>query len=186
MNFLVRLKNFIDERDQKSYYRMIGIFFSIIIIVLAVLLYWHSHKIAALQKELKNLHTKRTTLRTLLGEYEHVALQKNNIKKILDEESSFRIKQYFDQAVAEVNLAQKVSKEEIIDPQDLQNGYNEIKLDVSFSGITMQDLVTLLDGKIEKSKRIYTKELVIIKNPAAKTFDVTLVLATLQPKPSPS
>lgn len=181
MSFLLRLKNFIDEREQKSYYRIIGFVIGFLILCFFVLLYRYSGKVAELQKELKIINNQRKELSILLGEYEHVEMYKDRIKKVLEEDTTFRIKNYFDQAVAELNL--KNYKAEVSEPQDLQNGYNEIRLDCSFTGMTMQELVALLDGKIEKNKRIYTKELVITKTAGARTFDVTLVLATLQSRP---
>lgn len=184
MNLLLRLKAFIDERDQKKFYRSIGGIIGFFVLFFGFLFYWHLGKATVLQKELAAINKKRNEVRAILGEYEHVITQKNNIKKVLEEDTTFRIKKYFDQAVAELNLKGKVSKAEVSEPQDLHiDGYNEIRLDCSFTGMTMQELVLLLDGKIEKSKRIYTKELVITKASGSRTFDVTLVLATLQSRP---
>jgi len=184
MSLLLRFKAFIDERDQKNYYRIIGFVIGFFVLIFVVLLYWHSGKVDALQKELKTINKQRGEVSILLGEYEHVETYKERIKKVLEEDTTFRIKQYFDQAAAELNL--KNYKADVSEPQDLHNGYNEIRLDCSFTGMTMQELVALLDGKIEHNKRIYTKELVITKTPGSRTFDVTLVLATLQSRPPQS
>ena len=69
----------------------------------------------------------------------------------------------------------------VTDPQDLGNGYSEIKLDASFSGLSTRQFVDLL-YRIEQSERIYTKEVVLVKAPKSSSLDLTIVIATLQSK----
>lgn len=183
MNLLVRFKLFIDELEEKNFYRVIFATLACAIVVIGLLLYWQKSRVDYWTKELKRINNERKTARLLLERHEMVKQQKNEVDAILAQDKTFKIKEYFLRVIAELHLQSKLSKDaEISEPQDLGNGYDEIKLDASFTGISMQELVELL-YKIEQNNRIYTQELVITKASQGPTIDVALVIATLLPRP---
>lgn len=180
MSFLLRFKLFLDEFEQKNFYRLIAGALFFIIVFFGFLVYLHSNRIAFLQKELKRINKDRVIARGLLEEHNLVEAQKAVVDKVLSEEKSFKILEYCSQILQETNLQKKLSKPlEISEPQDLGNDYNELKIEMSLSGITMQELVNLLYNKIQNNNKIYTKELSITKTSQSPTIDVTLVIATL-------
>lgn len=180
MSFLLRFKSFWDELEQAKYYRVVGIGITVIAFLFAVLFYIHAHKIKTLQDKIKVLNKERKKAREFLEQHEQVKQQQDEIREVLAQDRTFKIQQYFDKILNELRLQNKLSKPtEVAEPQDLKNGFNEIRLDASFTALTMQDLVQLLQ-KIEEARRIYIKDLEIAKE--TNTIAVTLVIATLQPQ----
>lgn len=182
MSMLIRIKNFFDELEKKEFRRYSMLFFGIIIGSIVLFFYMHNQKINRLQKELKKINRQRVQARGLLEKHTVVQQQKIEVDEILVQDKTFKIKEFFTRTVSEIGLNDKLSKEaEVSEPQDLENGYSEIKLDASFTKMNMKELCDLM-YTIEKNRRIYTKELAITKALQSPTIDVTLVIATLQPK----
>lgn len=182
MSMLIRFKNFVDELESKIYYRYLAAVLGIFTALLVMFFYLHNRKVNSLEQELRKVNRERQQARELLEKHTIVQQQKLEVDEILSQDKTFKIKEYFSQAASELNLGNKLAKDtEISEPQDLENGYSEIKLDASFTKLTMKELSELL-YKIETSRRIYTKELVITQAPDSRTIDVTMVIATLQPR----
>lgn len=180
MSFLLRFKLFLDEFEQKNFYRVIAAVILFLVLFFGFLLYLHSNKIASLQKSLKHINRERIRARDLLEEHNRVEAQKAVVDKVLSEEKSFKILEFGNNVLQETNLQRKLSKPlELSEPQDLGNNYNELRLEISLTGMSMQELVDLLYNKIQNNNKIYTKELSITKPSQSSTLDVTLVIATL-------
>lgn len=181
MTYLERFKLFLDELDQKTYYRAVGIGAFVVCAFFMLLLYWHTGRIAALEQELRKINRNREQVRELLAQHDRIVEQKAAVAAILAEDKTFKIKEYFLNVVGEERLIQKVARDpEVAESAGVASEYTEIRLSANFNKITMQELVNLLT-KIEKFPRIYTKELIITK--ADGPFvDVYLVIATLLEK----
>lgn len=179
MNFLVRAKRFFDELDERqlSYYFLGGIV--LFVLVVFGLFYIHRGRVVKLQREFAIISNYRRRARPLLERYAVVEQRKRQVDEVLERDKDFRIKQYFSQVVAELNLTPYIQREEVLPAYDLRNGYSEIKLVATISGINMQQLVSLVYS-IEKNNRLYTKELSMTKSTQTSALDVTLVIATLQ------
>lgn len=180
MSMIVRFKNFLDELGSREYKKYLIVTIGLFIALIALLFYWHRTKVAYLEQSLRKLNRERQQARELLEKHTIVQQQKIEVDEILSQDKTFKIKEYFTQTVNDLRLNNKVAKDfEISEPQDLENGYSEIKLDASFTKMNMKELSELL-YTIETSRRIYTKELVITKAPESQSIDVTMVIATLQ------
>jgi hypothetical protein len=181
MSFLLRFKLFLDEFEQKNYYRLLAGAIFTTILFFGSLLYLHSNKVAFLQKELKQVNRERIKARRFLEEHARVEAQKNVVDKVLSEEkSSFKILEFGNNVIQEANLQRRLAKPlELSEPQDLGNNYDELKLEMTFTGMTMQELVDFLYSKIQINNKVYTKELSITKLPQSPTLNITLVIATL-------
>lgn len=133
-------------------------------------------------KDISNINKMRRQAKTILQKNILVEQKKREVESILTEDPSFKIKEFFDGTLEEVQLSKKSTKEpEVGSPRNLNNGYSEIKLEASFSEITMQDITELLLA-LEKNPRIFTKDLVMSRNKTnGKTLDATVTIATLQP-----
>lgn len=179
MSFLVRFKLFLDEIETASYYRMVAMVIGGIVLLFGLLFYFHTSKIAQLEKEIKTINREREKVRTILEQHNQVAKQQEEVESLLAQDKTFKIKEWFERELAKLGLQRKLIKSEAADPQDLRNGYNEIKLDASFTSFSMQELVQLMNS-IEDNRRIYIKDLDITsKNMQGNAIDVTLVIATL-------
>lgn len=181
MTYLERFRIFLDELDQKTYYRALGLGTFLIVALFAILLYWHMGYVAALEQELRKINKSREQVRELLGQHDRIEEQKAAVAHILAEDKTFKIKEYFLNLIVEERLTQKLARDpEVAESPGVASEYMEIHLSANFHKITMQELVNLL-VKIEEFKRIYTKELIITK--AEGSFiEVYVVIATLLEK----
>lgn len=177
-----RMKRFFDELDEKNLKQYLFIIIGTIIIILGGITYYTQYRIKTLKNEIKKVNSMREKARNLLSKNAAVNMQRDEVDTILAQDNQFKIKEFFVELVAQLNLSSQSSKDaELSNPQDLDNGYTETKLDASFSGITMQKLCELL-LQLEKNRRIFLKEVVITKSSQNNVIDVSLVIATLQQK----
>lgn len=181
MNIVIRLKNFIEELEEKTLYQYFAGVVGIVIILSALFMFMGYRKQSNLKREIISMNRMRGEARDLLSKHATLSQRKGEVDDILAQDPTFKIKEYFLQIVEELNLTSNSSKDsELSSPQDLKNGYSETKLDSSFSGITMQQLCDLM-FRLEKNRRVFIKEISISKNFSRPTLEVTLVIATLQP-----
>lgn len=174
-----KIKNYIKNLDTSETYRLIGIVLGIVVLVISIMLYTYSRAIGQLQQKLVTLNKQREEVRIILEKNARVQRQQAKVDDIISENKNFKLKDYFSTVIQALNLANLVSKEPEISSEDLVLGYNEIKLDVSLSGLNMKQLTDLL-YKIEQNERVYTKDLKITKNLRSPSIDVTLVIATFE------
>ncbi len=177
---LERIINFIKTLDRSNCIRFIGAILGGIFLILTLAFYSYHRNIKFLRQKLLLVNKQREEVRELLGRNQKLLEQQTRVDEILTQNKGFKIKEYFISLVQSLGLAELVSKEpDTAIPQELFSGYAEIKLDVSFAAMTMQQLVDLL-YKIEQNERVYTKDLKITKNQKTPTIDVSLVIATLE------
>ncbi len=174
-------RNFLQELEKKQFYQYLGIFLGIFLLLLGALIFFQRRRIGALEQRLRRINQQREEARAILQEYRLINQQRATVDEILAKDKNFKIPQYFDLLVKELGLSNHMSKEPTVAESDLNNGYEEVQLDSSFKEMNMKQVAELL-YKIEKNDRVYPKELVLIKSPKASLLDVTLVIATLQPK----
>lgn len=181
MSVFTSLKEYVKNLDERDFYKHLMITMCILILALGGLLYWHSSSYDFYRKKLKSVNAQRAITRDIIAKHELVKQQQTEVDALLAKNPTFKIKEYFDGVVAELGLTRNNTKpSEVSDPQDLNNGYSEVKLDASFTDINTKQLCDLL-YKIEQNERVYTKEVVITKALKAPAIDVTLIIATLQP-----
>ncbi len=151
------------------------------IINIALMVYGH-HASGKVIKEIANINKLRRQAQQILQKNVVVEQKKQEVESILTKDPSFKIKEFFDQTLEDTGLSSKSTKEpEIGAARNLNNGYSEIKLEASFSEITMQDITELILA-LEKNPRIFTKDLSMSRNKNnPKALDVTITIATLQP-----
>lgn len=177
---IVRIKQFIEELGNGTLYQYLAGIAGLVVLITALLFYIGHRHVADLQTEIANMNRYRTEARNLLGKNAVVNERKKLVDEILAQDQTFYIGQYFSQVVSELNLTGNSSKDaEISSQQDLKNGYSEIRLDASFTGITMQQLCDLM-FRLEKNRRVFIKEVSITKTFSQPTIGVTLIIATLQ------
>lgn len=176
-----RLRTFIQELDERGFYKYAVGFLIIITLGLGGIMYTSHYKIKNLQKRIKRVNTSRQNLQDILSTFEEVKQQKAEVAEILDKSKTFKIVGYIDQLIASLNLtrykAGAITQSE--ESLDYLPEYSEIKAVIPFAQMNMVQLAELLH-EIEKKERIYTKELDITKSRTGNTIDVTLTIATLQ------
>lgn len=179
MVFFERVKGFIRSLDTREFYRFIGIIFGIVFLILSLLVYRYYSSVQQLHRKLRRVNEQRQETRSILEKNEEVLLQRSNIEALLEQTKNFKIKEFFSSVLQELQLTALSSKEPDISQKDLIDGYVEIQLEASFSGMNTRQLAELL-YKLEQNERVYIKDLKIVKALKAPTIDVSLVIATFE------
>jgi uncharacterized membrane protein YhiD involved in acid resistance len=178
---ITTIKNFIQELDRKEFKRYMMIGFAIFCVLIGLLIFMQKRKISNLESKLRRINQQRDEVRSILQEHALINQQRAAVDAILAKDKNFKITQYFDNLVKELGLTRFMTKEPTPDERDLNNGYDEIQLDATFKDMDMRQVTELL-YKIEQNDRVYTKELALIKPPKSSKLDVSITIATLQPK----
>jgi len=176
---LEKITNYLKNLDTKELYRLLGIVFGVITLLIIALIYSYYRSIGQLQQQLATTNKNRDEVRTILEKYDTVLQQQKKVDEILSQDKTFKLKDYFNNVVEALGISRLISKEAELSSADLVPNYAEIKLDVSFSEMNMKQLSDLL-YKIEQNERVYTKDLKITKNLKNPTIDVSLVIATFE------
>lgn len=176
---LARIRNFLRNLDIQEVYKYTGIMLAIILLLSGLMLWNYYSGVQSLQKRLASLNRQRAETRKLLEKNEYVLQQQARVDAILNRDKNFKIKEYFMSVVQKLGLTGLMSRDADITSNPLGDDYTEIKLDMSLSGMNMQQLVDLL-YTIEQNERIYTKDLKITKSLRTPTIDVSLAIATLE------
>ncbi|MGC2310798.1 MAG: hypothetical protein WA432_04215 [Candidatus Babeliaceae bacterium] len=186
MKFITKIKDYISELTTRQLYYSMLVFSTSLIFIIGFLFYNYFSRVQVWQKKIKNINNLRMHARTLLEKNEIVKQQRAQVEEELTQDKTFTLKNYFMSVLQELNLASFLAKEPMVsEPEIIDADYAEIKLDANLMNINTKQLSDLLEN-LEKNKRIALKELVINKPLKAQTIDVTLVIATLQPKSATS
>ena len=177
MAFLDKIKNFIDGLDERDFFKYMGIFIGCVCLIISALAFRYYIKIGKLTKEIRNINHMREDVKDVLDKAERVKMQRAEVDSILAENEDFILEQYFEGVRNKLRLTYKIESRTTAARDEK---YQEVALNVKFSDMNMKQLTELLQ-ELEKSKRIYTKDLEIRKSKKRPgTIDVTLTIATLK------
>lgn len=187
MKFIPKLYAYFEGLERAKVYRYIIISLCSILLLAGFGLYYVHRTIRSLESELEEINDLRVgRVQSILRRIEHVKQQRTEVNAILAEDEAFKIGGYLDEKLDLLGIAPN-KKEETTTQVVLDDNYRESVLSVKFSEITMKQLTELLNI-IEQNKRIYTKALEITRSTKAssRTIDVSLTIATLQPRTAAS
>lgn len=178
MTFSERIVRFMRQLDTRELYRLISVALGIIILLTIFVMYRYYAAAADERRRMQQLNKQIERAQKILDEYKRVRTQKNKVDGLIARDSSFKIQPFFMQSLQAAGIAPQMSKEASITRHDLVDGYLEIRLEVVLNGLTMQQLVTLLQ-KLEENERVYIRTLRIVST-AMNTLDVVLSMATFE------
>jgi hypothetical protein len=183
MKLLNSIKDFITTRDKKEfYYYLIGLLVGLLVFSVGIM-YYQSSTVSYWRKRINSINEYREQVRQVINKDQHVLSQRAQVNKMLQENPDFKIEGYFTDLLTKLRLTDHKT---IMSPSYADRGdpeYQEVLLNVKFDTMNMRQLCELLDA-IEQNKRIYTKELDIVKSKKMpNTIDVNITIATLQAKP---
>lgn len=183
MKFLEPIINFINNLDEKNFYRYLYITISVIILLFAYLTYRYFSTVSSLQKELRKINISRQETQTILARDVKIKNQKALVDEMLEKDKNFKLMQYFDSVVNKLSLTKNVKSTSITtsEMERFAENYIEVKLDINLINMNTKQLVDFL-SELDKNERIYTKGLEITKANKTPSIDVNLTIATLQPK----
>ena len=182
MEFLNKIQSYLTSLDQKRFYQYIGGALGIVAVIMLLLMFQYYRKISSLKSTIVTTNEEREEVKKILDKARQIKKDQKEIDAILALDPNFKIIGYFQDLTSRLGLAQKSSSIEEV--KEIREGqYQESVLQAKFTSITMKDLAQLLQ-EIELNKRVFTKELDITKaQKQANSIDVSLTIATLEPKP---
>ena len=182
MIFFTKLSSYISELDEKKLKKYILFFATSVAFIIAIIAMQYFRKINKYKNEINQINTERRKTKEILNQYELVKKQRNDVNALLEKDKGFKIKQYLDDLLNSLQIMKNKKRAELAPEEELDDDYTEIKLEVSLESLNTRELTNFLDA-IEKSERVYTKELEI-NHPRKKAsmINVNLTIATLQPK----
>lgn len=180
MTPMIKIKQFIDNLDEKDFQKYAVVALVIILALFGVLAYRSYSAIATLKKRNGVVNQSRRKVKEILTEYELVQQQQKYVEDILLKTKDFKIVSEFDQILASLGLSNAKTQDSEPNAEDVLEGYSEIKLLVTLTGLNTKQLADLLLA-IEKQERMYTKELEVEKN-SDNNLTVKITVATLEKK----
>lgn len=183
MKIFTPIKNFIATRDKKEfYYYLIGLLALMLILLIGVM-YYQSSTVNYWRKRINSINDYREEVRKVISKDQHVLSQRAEVNKMLQENPDFKIDGYFTELIAKLRLEGNKTQTSVSYADRGDPEYREVLLNAKFDTMNMRQLCELLDT-IEQNKRIYTKELEIVKSKKMpNTIEVNVTIATLQAKP---
>jgi predicted lipid-binding transport protein (Tim44 family) len=182
MESLQKIQTFFATLSKKEFQQYTAIAGSLLALLIMFSVYRYTVTISRLKKEIAAINKQRgDQLKELLMRYELVKKQQAEVETMLAKDPNFKIKEFLDTVMSKVNIIQYKAKEEQFSQQDLENGYTENQLYVSFANITTQHICELLYA-LEQNERVYIKQVELYKTDLSKTINANVTVATLQPK----
>lgn len=181
MKLLQNMYSYVQGLDRKQIRNYVTIFFGIVLLLCAVIVYQYFSSMSSLQQRLSAINRKRREIRELLERYERVKKQQAEVDSLLAKDPTFKIAGYFDSVIKNLDLEQHKTRNPETSSQELDNGYTEITLFATFNNINTEKLTQLLDT-LEQNERIYTKELEVYKGDNQQTINVNVLIATVEPR----
>jgi hypothetical protein len=184
--FIGHITDFFWNLDRKQFNQIaIGIL-SASLIILVGGLYWQHSKTKHFKAEMNAANNSRTRVKEILEKNELVKIQRQRAEELLNKDTKFLLKEYFEKLTNSMQLQTNLKTEPFPIITNLENvraeNYEEIHIEAEFVNINMKQLVDLLHA-LEQNERIVIKKLEIIKpRPQQPTIDAALTISTIQHK----
>jgi septal ring factor EnvC (AmiA/AmiB activator) len=178
------LSNYLENLDQKNFNKYLLIYLGVLLTLSLASVYYYYNTIKYWKKQTNEINATRDEIKVIVDRDELVQKQREEVNALLSEMPDFKIGEYFNDLISKLGLTQNVVTNPSITYADRgDKEYREVLLTTQFDMMNMKQLTELLN-EIEQNKRIYTKELEIIKSKKTpNTIEVNLTIATLQRKP---
>lgn len=185
MELLDKIYTYISDLDEKRFYQYgIGFLCAIGLLMLLVMFQYY-RSVSSLKAQIEQINDAREQARTILEKGLIVKKDQQEIDALIAKDENFNIQGYFEDLLAKLGLSNKKASLEVASPER-EGKYRESVLTAKFSGMTMKELTELLQ-ELELNRRVFTKELEITASQKPpNSIDVTLTIATLEPKPKDS
>jgi len=176
------IQNFIDRLEERRFYQYLAITSSTIVVLIISMLIYYYKSVHSLQRQIETINEQRELIRRLVNKYEQVKKQREAVDITLTEGKGFKLGGYFNSLLSSLNLIDRRASRDEHAHTDPTSSYREIILKTKLAGLNMKELCELLN-EVAQNPQVYTKELEITQSKKMpKTIDVTLAIATLEPK----
>lgn len=184
MNAIERFRLFIDAMDQRDFFKYCALGMAFVVLLMGSLFFYFNHKEASLMEDIETLNEQREKVRHVLEVARRVKRQRAEVDAMLASDESFKLVGYIENVLKELNLSNKWTIQEPSEI-DQENNYRETIVKVNLIDVDMKLLCELLQ-KLDQNKRVYSKELEIIKSKSPGAIEVNITIATLEPKTVPT
>lgn len=182
MILLSSIQNFFDSLDSKQFYQYIAGFFGALILIIIGILVYYYYATSSKQEQLQNINDMRKQVEELLNKMQQVERKRAEVKKMLSENTDFKVAEYWEDLLNKLNLTNKQAQKATVEKAEFEDMYQEDILRPTFVDMTMKELTELLEA-LDKNPLISTKNLDIIASKKKRnTIDVTLTIAALREK----
>lgn len=172
-----KIYSFTTQEFQRYSLIFLGIFCSVALLFG----FFHIRMTRKLTQQFKLINKQCVEVGELVERYELVQKQQAEVANILNADKNFKIAGYFNGLLQQLNITEKKTRDPETSFEELENGYQEIKLYAALNQLTIKQLVDLLDA-LEQKNRIYLKDLEMYKPEQEKYININLTIATLEPK----
>lgn len=180
MELLDRIQEFIKGLEDIDVYKYFAAFLAALVVLLTISIYLHYSRVSRYTADLKTLETLRAQTKKILSDYKAVTAQKEKVEDILAQNKNFRVGEAFQSILEKTHLLMHQTDQTAPTPGETVSGKTEILVSSHLNNINMKQLTDLL-LQIANVPQMYTKDLVIKKNPNAPAVDVDITVATLEP-----
>lgn len=184
MVLLEKIKDFISSLEEKNFYIYLGSALGAMCLLMLLFIYSFQSSVAYWQKKMRTINDLRSDVRFVVSKDSVVSSQRASVNTMLQETPDFKIDGYLTQVLQKMALEgnkQTSGPVSYLDHGDRE--YREALLPAKFDMMNMKQLCELLN-EIEQNKRVYTKDLEIVKSKKVpNTIEVSLTIGTLQRKP---
>lgn len=186
MELIDKIYTYISDLDEKRFYQYLIGFLCAVGLLMLLIMFQYYRSVSSLKSEIAQINDARKQARTILDKGQIVKKEQREIDAIIAKDENFKIGQYFEDLLAKQGLSNKVLKDSEVTSPEREGKYSESVLTAKFSGMTMKELTELLQ-ELELNRRVFTKVLEITASQKPpNSIDVTLTIATLEPKPKDS
>lgn len=182
MEFIEKVYTYINNLEERRFYQYIAAFLGCITLITAILVFSYYRNVWSLKSEVIHINELREEVRSILDRGQIVKKEQREIDSLIAKEENFKIAGYFEGLLSNQGLSNKRASVEVSSP-GREGKYKESILVARFTSMTMKELTELLQ-ELEKNRRVFIKELdITLSQKTPNTIDVTLTIATLEPKP---
>ncbi|MFC1842437.1 hypothetical protein ACFLYU_02150 [Candidatus Dependentiae bacterium] len=180
MEFLRKIRDFIQDLEEKDFYKYLGIALAVLVLVLSFMVYRYYSNVSSYTREIEEINDLRSgQVRDILTRFEIVKKQREEANEMLKKELDFKIKGYFDKLLKKLNLKEYQKEEGRVIQKDISDEYSESEFSVRLDGMDMKQLCELLK-ELEATPRIKINLLEIRRaKKKSDAIDVDLTLSTL-------
>jgi len=182
MEFLTKIRDFIQDLEEKDFYKYLGITAAILIIIIGFMVFRYYRNINYYYERIEEINDLRETdVRNLLTRFEIVKKQREDVDQMLKKEEDFKIRDYFGKLLKKLKLSE-YKKEDSVVTKELSDKYSNSELAARFVGMNMKQLCELL-RELESKERIGITLLEIKRSKKTRAaIDVDITISTLLPK----
>ena len=179
MEFLKKIITYIQQLSQKNFYTYGGIYIGgIAVLSLLLIIRYYSSAQYWVEKS-NDINGQRDRVQQLLSDAQQVQKQKAEVNKMIEQDEDFNILAYLQVTITQRGLANNLLIIHPVGRTDREDNYIQEEVKAQLSDLNMKQLAELLQD-IEQNKRIYSKELEIVKSKKRpNTIEISITIATL-------